>query len=180
MSETNDAAANKIDFGSLKEYAMEMHGMRILPGTSRAEVNNLLEREGENLATLHERVGKLLADKVKTVKTAELPAGTRLPEGAKEVLGHVFFPDPDPAFNVIDTIMIYEDEINNKPVYIAVNNRNVLVPRGKEMPVRRPFRLQLANCIEESWNPETKETTRRPRFPFTVIQYDVSGASAKT
>lgn len=174
MSEAKDKKdIGKIDFNSLKSYALEMHGMKVLPGTSRAELTSMLEGQGEDLNLLYEKIASMNAAKKRTVKVHD---GKPTPgSGAKVVLGHVFAKDPVDAFNVIDTVMIYEDEKDNKPVYVAVNNRNATVPRGKEMPIRRPLRLALANAIEESMNPETKEKTSRPRFPHTVIQYDVSG-----
>lgn len=176
--ETNDEAvtedkAVKVDFWALKEYALDIYGLNVPNGTAKAELCNLLEREGEDLTTIHERIATSRATKT----TIKKPTPGNKVAGAKTVLGHVFVPDPIPEYNVIDTIMIYEDDKDNKPVFVAVNSRSCYIPRGKEMPIRRPLRLALANAIEESYNPETKEVTRRPRFPFTVIQYDVSGTN---
>lgn len=168
-----DDPVKGVDFWALKEYAQDIYGLNPPNGTSKAEICNLLQLEGEELSSIHERIAQMRATKTTIKKPTP---GVRI-EGAKTVLGHTFVPDPIPDYNIIDTIMIYEDDKDNKPVFVAVNSRSCYVPRGREMPIRRPLRLALANAIEESYNPETKEVTRRPRFPFTVIQYDVSGTS---
>lgn len=67
------------------------------------------------------------------------------------------------------TIVVGESETDKQPVVVAVNGRNYVMQRGKEVSVPPSVIEVLNNAKKTVWNSEMTNYSRVLRYPYQVV-----------
>lgn len=67
------------------------------------------------------------------------------------------------------TIIVGESETDKQPVQVAVNGRNYIMKRGKEVSVPKSVIEVLNHAVKQTWDSEMKGYSSVMRYPYQVV-----------
>lgn len=67
------------------------------------------------------------------------------------------------------TIIIGESETDKQPVVVAINGRNYIMHRGKEVAVPASVIEALNHAVKLTWNSTMEEYSKVMRYPYQIV-----------